>query len=232
MKQSREDVSGMPAKAKKVAPKPIAVSPGKTVPAKSGKKAIKKAAKCAEKKPEVEKLPPGRPTLFTPEIAEKICAELSKGTPLTIICRGHDMPADRTVRDWMAGDETFSAAIADARARGFDQIAMDALAIADEVTEKDTIATDFGPIPNKEWLMRSKLRVETRLKLLSKWDPKRYGDKVTTEVSGPDGKPIKSETSHGIPDELQEAIITKTLAAAAVARNVEPPASFRGEERP
>jgi hypothetical protein len=30
---------------------------------------------------------------------------------------------------------------------------------------------------DSEWISRSRLRVETRLKLLAKWDPKRYGDK-------------------------------------------------------
>ena len=35
-----------------------------------------------------------------------------------------------------------------------------------------------------------KLQVETRLKLLAKWDPKRYGDLMRQEISGPDGSPI------------------------------------------
>jgi len=163
-------------------------------------------------------------------VVKKIIAGLSRGKPLTIICGPANMPDVRTVYDWMDRDESFSADIARARNIGFDQIAIDALNIADEVTDKDTIVTKFGEIPNKEWLMRSKLRVETRLKLLAKWDPKRYGDKVTTEISGPDGKPIKSETSHRISDDLQDAIIQKTAEAARVAANVEAPASFRGEE--
>jgi len=95
----------------------------------------------------------------------------------------------------MDQDPAFSRAIARAREAGFDRIALDALEIADNIgnEHKDTIETKFGEIPNKEWVMRSKLRVETRLKLLAKWDPKRYGDLIKQEVSGPDGGPIQSQ---------------------------------------
>jgi len=144
------------------------------------------------------------------------------------------MPCDDTVRNWAASDPAFARDIARARESGFDRIALDAIAIADEVTDKDTITfTRQGEevsMPNKEWILRSKLRVETRLKLLSKWDPKRYGDKVTTEISGPDGKPIKSETSHRISDELQDQIMMRTAEAARIASAVTAPASFRGDE--
>jgi len=172
----------------------------------------------------------GRPSKFTPAIAATIIDQLSKGVPMSIICKSNKMPGITTVWEWQKKDEAFSESIARAREAGFDQIAQDALNIADEVTAKDTIETKFGEIPNKEWLLRSKLRVETRLKLLAKWDPKRYGDKITQEISGPDGKPIKSETSHRVSEELQEQILQKTAEAARIAANVMPPASFRGED--
>lgn len=131
----------------------------------------------------------GRPTKRTPEVVARIIDELSKGTPLTIICAADDMPATRTVYDWMDADDEFSAHIARAREAGHDQIALDALAIADEVDERDTIVTERGEMPNKEWIMRSKLRVETRLKLLSKWDPKRYGDRLA--LAGDEAAPLR-----------------------------------------
>ena len=67
-----------------------------------------------------------------------------------------------------------------ARESGFDAIANECLEIADDAA-LDTIETRFGPKPDKEWLARSKLRVETRLKLLAKWHPKKYGDKLQVE---------------------------------------------------
>lgn len=195
---------------------------------KSKSKSKKSARKTASKRPR------GRPTKFTAAIARKIIDGLCEGTPLTILCKPKNMPSDRTVREWVAKDTAFSSDIAGARETGFDRIALDALAIADEVTDKDTIRFNRGEeeveMPNKEWLMRSKLRVETRLKLLAKWDPKRYGDRIATEISGPDGKPIKSETSHRISEELQEQILQRTAEAARIAASVTAPASFRGEE--
>lgn len=120
------------------------------------------------------------------------------------------MPGIRTVYDWMEKDREFSADIARAREAGFDQIALDALAIADEVTDKDTITFTKGEqeveIPNKEWILRSKLRVETRLKLLAKWDPKRYGDKISQEISGPGGGPIQTEGDFRPSPEDEEVI--------------------------
>ncbi|MNU09652.1 hypothetical protein D3C72_2563420 [compost metagenome] len=38
-----------------------------------------------------------------------------------------------------------------------------------------------------------RLQVETRLKLLAKWHPKKYGEKVTAEHTGPNGAPIQYE---------------------------------------
>ena len=135
----------------------------------------------------------GRPSIRSAEVEDRIIEGLSAGTPLTIVCKPDDMPALRTVYDWMDADEEFSARIARAREMGWDQIAIDALNIADEVTDQDSIETKFGEIPNKEWLMRSKLRVETRLKLLAKWDPKRYGEMI--KHAGADGGPMSITVS-------------------------------------
>lgn len=140
--------------------------------------AAKPKKKVARK--QVAKKPPGRPTKYSPAVLAAICERLGKGEPLAKICRDEAMPAVRTVGDWANLDEGVSASIARAREEGFDAIALDCLEIADEKS-MDTIVTEFGEKPNSEWIARSKLRIETRLKLLSKWDPKRYGDKVEME---------------------------------------------------
>lgn len=133
-----------------------------------------------------EARPPGRPSTFTQEIADEIIERLSQGEPLRQICRDDRMPAWQTVYRWKADDEAFSRRIAGAREAGFDAIAEECLEIADE-TAFDTVSTEHGDRANSEWISRSKLRVETRLKLLAKWDPKRYGDKITQEHTNPDG---------------------------------------------
>jgi hypothetical protein len=106
-----------------------------------------------------------------------VIAGLRIGTPLTVICSAEGMPCDDTVRIWAENDADLSRAIARARETGWDAIAVEALAIADETAHDTVKGAEGREMPNSEWITRSRLRVDTRLKLLAKWDPKRYGDK-------------------------------------------------------
>lgn len=94
---------------------------------------------------------------------------------MAAICRENNMPEPQTILDWMERFPEIHTIIARARAQGFDVIAADCLAIADNAGA-DYVATEDGARLDAENIQRSKLRVETRLKLLAKWDPKRYGD--------------------------------------------------------
>ena len=121
----------------------------------------------------------GRPSVYTDAIADEIVKRLSSGETMASICRDDHMPGVTTVWSWGEKDPAFSESIARARVDGFDAIADKALEIAD-----DTLGDP----------QRDRLRVETRLKLLAKWDPKRYGDKV--QVGGDDeAGPIRHEFS-------------------------------------
>lgn len=128
----------------------------------------------------------GRPSSYCPDKAQKIIEQLSDGIPLRVICRQEDMPYWRTVYDWIAKDEVLSAHIARARDLGYDAIAEECLDIADEVSG-DYTETDKGMVYNAEHVQRSKLKIETRLKLLAKWNPKKYGDRIQQDVTLPEG---------------------------------------------
>jgi hypothetical protein len=125
----------------------------------------------------------GRPTIRTPEIVEDVIARVSRGEPLASVCRTEGYPAAVTWYDWMKADADLSERFARAREAGFDAIARDALDIADD--EPGT--TPQGTVDGAE-VMHRKLRIETRLKLLAKWDPKRYGDKL--ELAGDAKAPL------------------------------------------
>lgn len=114
----------------------------------------------------------GRKSTFNRKDADEIVARLSKGEPLTVICADEWLPHDNTVRAWAEADAEFAVAIARARETGFDAIAVEALSIADQPNKR--ITPDGEVIENDA--QRDRLRVDTRLKLLAKWDPKRYGD--------------------------------------------------------
>ena len=117
---------------------------------------------------------------------DEICNRLSEGEPLRAICRDEHMPAWRTVYDWIMEDELFATRIARARELGFDAIAEEALAIANapmigEETEDDG---DRVKVKRADMLGHRKLQIETRLKLLAKWSPKKYGDRVELDHKG------------------------------------------------
>lgn len=119
--------------------------------------------------------------------------------------RPDGMPAPRTVRDWEAADEGIAAAIARAREIGEYAIAEECLAIADtpqegweEKYERVMVPNPDDPDGDKveefvlierksgDMLQHRKLRIETRLKLLAKFNPKRWGDyqRVDHDVIG------------------------------------------------
>ncbi len=127
----------------------------------------------------------GRPSKFTDAVAAAICERLSKGEPLAVICRSDNMPKVQTVSDWRTRDEGFSVSIARAREEGFDMIAAECLKIADTplVGVRTTVGKNGIEETREDMLAHRKLQIETRLKLLSKWDPKRYGDKLDVEAS-------------------------------------------------
>lgn len=131
---------------------------------------------------------PGRTSTYTDALAQEICERLSKGETLTSICSDDHMPATRTVSDWKKSNEAFAADFARARDEGFDALAEQCLEIAEDgsrdYTEKTRPDGSKYEAFDAEHVQRSKLRIETRLKLLAKWDPKRYGDKLDVAHGG------------------------------------------------
>ena len=127
----------------------------------------------------------GRPTKYTPEIARIICEKLSDGIPLRQICRENEgFPAWRTVYDWMWRDEELSTAIARARDIGYDALAEECLYISDNIHigQRKVFSSgakegeDSLTVTEEDMLGHRKLQIETRLKLLAKFNPKKYGD--------------------------------------------------------
>lgn len=143
----------------------------------------------------------GRPSIRTDEIVENILDSIGDGIPLARICRQEGMPKLRTVYDWLDADADLSARFASARKAGMDMIATDALDIADDASA-DFIPGKNGPVLDAEHVQRSKLRIDTRLKLLRCWDAARYGDKL--ELAGNAEQPlqvvIERKTSEPTPE--------------------------------
>lgn len=139
----------------------------------------------------------GRQTTYTQDQADAICERLAEGHTLREVCRAEGMPPESTVRLWAINDvEGFAAQYARAREIGYHSMVDETIEIADNA-QNDWMERngeeDEGWQFNGEHLQRSRLRVDTRKWLVSKALPKIYGDKITSEISGPDGGAIKTE---------------------------------------
>lgn len=104
-------------------------------------------------------------TIRTLEMAGILVEGITDGKPLRQLCREHGISKSAVYR-WIDEDPDLAGRIAHARARGYDQLAEEALEIADDRTDDPA---------------SRRVRVETRLKLLAKWDSSRYGDKLTVD---------------------------------------------------
>ena len=136
----------------------------------------------------------GGQTLYSKAIATEICELLATGKPLTQICSLEHMPGWTTVWDWQQKYPEFAEDFARARSLGFDAIAEEMFYIADTPCVGEEIELDadgnITKIKRGDMLGHRRLQVDTRARLLAKWDRKRYGDHTQTEISGPYGGPI------------------------------------------
>lgn len=147
-----------------------------------GMPAKKPAAKKAAPKPT------GRPSMFTPQLAEDICVRLMQGESLRSICRDDAMPALGTVCRWLAQDlQGFRDQYARAREVQADVLADETQDIADD-GRNDWMERNGQDSPgwqlNGEHVQRSRLRIDQRKWHASKLAPKRFGELQKVEHSG------------------------------------------------
>ena len=142
----------------------------------------------------------GNQTLYTEEVAFEVCERLARGEPLIQMCRtSPHLPNRNTILGWVADNrEGFAGRYVRARELGIDAIAEEIIDISDDASNdwmkregKDEESP--GYIQNGEHVQRSRLRVDARKWLLSKWMPQKYGDRSSVEMTGKDGKDLVPE---------------------------------------
>lgn len=121
---------------------------------------------------------PGRPTKYSDELGDVICAAISEGKSLRSICEREDMPDRCNVFRWLRENQGFRDQYAHAREAAADWFAEEIIDIADKARDKE----DAPAI---------KVRVDARIWVASKLRPKVYGNNSRQELSGPDGGPIE-----------------------------------------
>lgn len=144
----------------------------------------------------------GRPSSYTEELASKILAKLPYADGgLEEVCKEDGFPSDRTVYRWLADParEDFRQAYAHAREMCGEVQA--ARALRDALSAEDAA--------------KGRLAFDARKWMASKLAPKKYGDKVTTEVTGANGGPVD------VTDSQAAARLAAILAAAQARRDSE-----------
>lgn len=119
----------------------------------------------------------GRPSSFTEELADIICAELASGKSLRKICEPDEMPNRETVRRWQVENEAFAAKCARARDAQADEY-FDRVADVVEGATPESAPADRVKLAGLQWMA-------------SKLAPRRYGDKL--QLAGDEDSPLKVE---------------------------------------
>lgn len=151
------------------------------------------------------------PAKKKPELIEEVLSRIAQGETLAALGRELNFHPQSWWR-WVAEDEELALAYAQARDVGADVIADQALAIIDAEPERIVQVDDEGNKTSTRidsaavaW---AKNRAEMRLKLLAKWNPKKYGDKQTVDVGNKDGETLKVDSN------IDTAALTLQLAEA------------------
>lgn len=116
--------------------------------------------------------------------AQMIADYVSSGMTMTAACATLGV-VPRTIYDRIKASPRFAEMMEQARMDGYDAIADQVVQIADDTDNDYEEGVDRFGNPklflNKEHIQRSKLRAEVRMKLLAKWHPKKYGEKLEIE---------------------------------------------------
>jgi hypothetical protein len=124
------------------------------------------------------------------DIRAAIIELLAGGTFLREIARMPGMPSTQAIRNWRKADPDFDKEIEAARLEGTDAIFESSLQIADD-GRNDYIDVDGVRRVDTDHIQRSKLRVDTRMRLAEKMNPKKYGAKVDVNHGGQEGNPVR-----------------------------------------
>lgn len=129
----------------------------------------------------LEKMGIGRPTIFTPELMDKICHELSQGKSMRTVCKDPDMPDPATIFRWLRTNEEFCKQYARAKEESADAMSEEILDISDGAVN---LAVEVDPKASGAVVQAARLQVDTRKWLMSKMKPKRYADKLDLSSGG------------------------------------------------
>lgn len=129
----------------------------------------------------------GRPSRYSVDLSSQICSLIMAGQSLREVCRREDMPSRSTVQSWLVKHEEFSDQYARACQIRQEELFDEIFEIADDGSN-DWMDRQVGDktveVVNQEAIQRSKLRIDARKWVLSKMNPKKYGEKLDLNHEG------------------------------------------------
>ena len=145
------------------------------------------------------------PAKITPAVIEEVLSRIAQGETLAALGRELGFHP-QSWADRMRADEGLAVAYAHARDVGADALAEQALELIDAEPARVEGRVDAGHVA---W---RRAQVDTRLKLLACWNPKKYGQKQQVDVGNKEGETLKVESKPVDPmvlAALTEAVLTK-----------------------
>jgi hypothetical protein len=148
------------------------------------------------------------------EHCEALFVWLEDGKTLRSFCRQPGRPSYGAFYDWIEADEALASRVARARDIGYDSLAEEAKEISDTPLPGKRIkqTEDGTEVTIEDMLGHRKLQIETRLKLLACWNPKKYGQR---QLVGSDPEnPIVPPQVGDVFNEILKGIALQRAAAA------------------
>ena len=111
-------------------------------------------------------------------IFDYVCIEIEKGRALRNVLKDDNMPSTSTFYQWLENNNEKAKQYARATEIRAEVIFDDILNIADQ-NNNDTFINDDGfEVLNNDVIQRSRLKIDARKWVLSKLNPKKFGDKL------------------------------------------------------
>ncbi len=115
----------------------------------------------------------GRPSIYSNELADKICTRIAFGESVRKICASEDMPNEETIYRWVINIEDFSKKYRLAREMQQERHLDELIEIADDPPPLTPMGTtDSGAVQH------ARLRIDTRKWAMARLSPKKYGEKL------------------------------------------------------
>lgn len=139
--------------------------------------------------------PLGRPSIFTQELADRICERIALGESMRSICRDEEMPAMQTIWRWLRENKIFSERYESATKERTEAQNEILLELGDQALEE---AYKADPKAANAVVSAVKLKADNLKWVMSKMKPKKYGDKMDLTS---DGKQLPTPLLHIVRDE-------------------------------